>query len=226
MVPVLKPKRRRNMLKTIPALFLIAALTISGSAQASLVTFTFNGICNDCMTADPDFDGLIWAELVLMDYQEGSKLKEKNFHSFTYSGSNLVGGLDAGGNVIANSAITFDRSDVKSAKKLVLSAVEFDGQAIESLNLRLIRANEPLWGCTPAGEAVAQSGPACGHTESVVFKVGNGAFQFGAPAKDHGSAVSPSHLVAEPRTFALFALALISLGMVRQSMTRTAKRLF
>gem|GEM_PF-3375605 len=214
------------MLKTIPALFLIAALTISGSAQASLVTFTFNGICNDCMTADPDFDGLIWAELVLMDYQEGSKLKEKNFHSFTYSGSNLVGGLDAGGNVIANSAITFDRSDVKSAKKLVLSAVEFDGQAIESLNLRLIRANEPLWGCTPAGEAVAQSGPACGHTESVVFKVGNGAFQFGAPAKDHGSAVSPSHLVAEPRTFALFALALISLGMVRQSMTRTAKRLF
>ena len=188
-------------------ILVLTATTLSafaGFSHATLVTYTFTGECADCGDNPAVF---ISAELVLKDYDESRPVKKNNFVSFTYSGSNLVVGLDEDGDADPNEIISVDADDVDGAKNLVLTGLVVNGTIIESLNFRLINTSQPLWGCTEAGYAVASSGPACDRTSSLVFKVNNQGWQFGAPAKDQGPVSTLS--VPEPGSLGLLSLAQI-----------------
>ena len=191
------------------ALILMLATTtlalVSSFSHATLVTYTFEGVCADCGGQ------AIWAELVLNNYDESRPVKKNNFESFTYSGSNLVGGLDENGNPEADTVISVSAADVSGATNLVLTSLVVNETSIESLNFRLLNMSEPTWGCTEEGYAVASSGPACDRTSSLVFRVNSEGWHFGAPAKDQGGPTSGTLAVPEPGSLGLLSLAMLGI---------------
>jgi hypothetical protein len=72
------------MKKFALVLSLFTALSIIPARAATLETFTFNGVCEDC-------EGSVTATLTLQDYVLGNLITNANFVSFVYGGSNLLG---------------------------------------------------------------------------------------------------------------------------------------
>jgi hypothetical protein len=74
----------------LPLLALALALG-SVSLQAGTVadiTFTFSGVCDDCLGNGPNGQGT--ATLVLTDYIQGQEIQAGNLVSFTYDGSDVI----------------------------------------------------------------------------------------------------------------------------------------
>jgi hypothetical protein len=192
-------------------LALLCLLPLSALA-IPLHTFEFAANCDDCAAAAETEQYLVNIKLELKNYQLGNEIRARNFHAFSYTGSNLVEDIAVGRR---------DWSRGRGCALIGLAPISYIAGDAFSFSLTLDNSGrgkkDDLWSCTSLGWAVADPTSACEMNQQLIFTMSSsGAWQLGNPAKDHGDLNTP-HPTPEPSTLLLGTLGLVALRRFRRS---------
>ena len=188
------------------------ALVCLNSHAIPIQTFSLIGNCEDCAAAAGTASHEVEISLTLRNYEIGNRIKRRNFHSFSYSGSNLVEDFSVSLGDWKRNSLSF-----------LFGRIQDDYVAGDAFRFTLFttdwrrrgRSGKTLWSCTDLGREVADPAEACMNTHRLFFSMSAlGDWQLGIPAKDHGSVPhDDDQAVPEPGTL---LLALLGLTAVRR----------